>query len=50
MVIMGCLWGLGMNIMGCEAEVLGGLLIMGWPWGGKGDGRIIMGCWHKSQL
>lgn len=43
---MGCLWGLGMNIMGCEAEVLGGclLLIMGWPWGGKGDGRIIAGC------
>lgn len=29
--------GAGMSIMGCEAEVLGGVLIMGWPWGGKGD-------------
>lgn len=26
-----------MSIMGCEAEVLGGVLIMGWPWGGRGD-------------
>lgn len=36
-VIMGCLWGMGMSIMGCEAEVLGGVLIMGWPWGRRGD-------------
>lgn len=26
-----------MSIMGCEAEVLGGVLIMGWPWGRRGD-------------
>lgn len=26
-----------MSIMGYEAEVLGGVLIMGWPWGGSGD-------------
>lgn len=34
---MGCLWGMGASIMGCEAEVLGGVLIMGWPRGGRGD-------------
>lgn len=37
MVIMGCLWGMGMSIMGCEAEGLGRVLIMGWPWEGRGD-------------
>ena len=26
----------GLNIMGYEAEVLGGVLIMGWPRGGRG--------------
>ena len=36
-VIMGCLWGMGMSIMGCEAEGLGRMLIMGWPWEGRGD-------------
>ena len=29
--------GWGLSIMGCEAEWLGGELIMGWPWGGRGD-------------
>lgn len=37
MVIMGCLWGMGMSIMGCEHEERVGVLIMGWPWGGRGD-------------
>lgn len=27
----------GLNIMGYEAEVLGGVLIMGWPRGGRGN-------------
>lgn len=27
----------GLNIMGYEAEVLGGVLIMGWSRGGKGN-------------
>lgn len=34
---MGCLWGMGMSIMGCEVEGLGRVLIMGWPWEGRGD-------------
>lgn len=33
---MGCLWGLGTSIMGCEAEVLGGCLL----WDGHGEGKV----------
>lgn len=28
---------MGLSIMGYEAEVMGGVLIMGWPRGGRGN-------------
>lgn len=33
---MGCLWGLGMSIMGCELKCWAGCLL----WDGHGEGKV----------